>query len=435
MPKAQPNILYLHSHDTGRYVQPYGHPVPTPNIQRLADQGVLFRRAFCAAPTCSASRACLLTGQYGHNNGMLGLAHRGWSLNDYHHHLVHPLHDAGYHSVLIGEQHIAKRPDIIGFDRVVKIETTRVATVAPVAIEILAGPPPEPFFMSVGFFETHRDFLDPPSLRDALYSLPPPNLPDTPDTRRDMAAYKASARSLDQGVGAVLEALDLHGLADDTLIIFTTDHGLAFPGAKATLFDRGLGVMLIMRGPGGFAGGKVHDALVSHIDVYPTLCELVGIERLDFLQGLSMLPLVRGERTAIRDAIFAEMTWHSAYEPQRAVRTERFKYIHRFGDRDRPVLCNCDDSPSKTLLLESGWADRRVPVEQLYDLTFDPNEAANLAGEASHESELAELRERLFEWMRNTDDPLLEGDPAPPPGAEINDPDQLSPSEPRTRVP
>ena len=289
--------------------------------------------------------------------------------------------------------------------------------------------------MSVGFFETHRDFLDPPSLRDALYSLPPPNLPDTPDTRRDMAAYKASARSLDQGVGAVLEALDLHGLADDTLIIFTTDHGLAFPGAKATLFDRGLGVMLIMRGPGGFAGGKVHDALVSHIDVYPTVCELVGIERLHFLQGLSMLPLVRGEQTAIRDAIFAEMTWHAAYEPQRAVRTERFKYIRRFGDRDRPVLCNCDDSPSKTLLLESGWADRRVPVEQLYDLTFDPNEAANLAGEASHESELAELRERLFEWMRNTDDPLLEGDPAPPPGAEINNPDQLSPSEPRTRVP
>ena len=143
---------------------------------------------------------------------------------------------------------------------------------------------------------------------------------------------------------------------------------------------------------------------------------------------------MRGEQTAIRDAIFAEMTWHAAYEPQRAVRTERFKYIRRFGDRDRPVLCNCDDSPSKTLLLERGWADRRVPVEQLYDLTFDPNEAANLAGEASHESELAELRKRLFEWMRKTDDPLLKGDPAPPPGAEINDPDQLSPTEPRTRV-
>ncbi len=434
MSRALPNILYLHSHDTGRYVQPYGHPVPTPNIQRLADQGVLFRKAFCAAPTCSASRACLLTGQYGHNNGMLGLAHRGWSLNDYRQHLVHPLHRAGYHSVLIGEQHIAKRPDIIGFDRVVKIETSHVDKVAPVAIEILGEPPPEPFFMSVGFFETHRDFLDPPSLRDALYSLPPPNLPDTADTRRDMAAYKASARSLDQGVGAVLEALDTHGLADDTLIVFTTDHGLAFPGAKATLYDRGLGVMLILRGPGGFSGGKVNDALVSHIDVYPTLCELAGIERPDFLQGLSLLPLVNGEASAIRDAIFAEMTWHAAYEPQRAVRTERWKYIRRFGDRATPVLCNCDDSPSKDLLISLGWAERTIPAEQLYDLAFDPNEAANLAGDSSHEDTLRAMSDRLQGWMEETDDPLLRGDPSPPVGAEINDPDQRSATEPRRRV-
>ena len=100
-----PNILYLHSHDTGRYVQPYGYAVPTPRIQGLAEEGVLFRQAFCAASTCSASRACLLTGQYAHSNGMLGLAHRGWSLNDYRHHMVHTLREqAGYHSVLVGEQ-------------------------------------------------------------------------------------------------------------------------------------------------------------------------------------------------------------------------------------------------------------------------------------------------------------------------------------------
>lgn len=425
-----PNILYLHSHDTGRYVQPYGHPVPTPNIQRLADQGVLFRKAFCAAPTCSASRACLLTGQYGHNNGMLGLAHRGWSLNDYRQHLVHPLHNAGYHSVLIGEQHIAKRPDIIGFDEVVKIETTHVESVAPAAIEILAGPPPEPFFLSVGFFETHRNFLSPPSLRDSLYSLPPANLPDTPETRRDMASYKGSARSLDQGVGSVLEALDTHGLADNTLILFTTDHGLAFPGSKATLFDRGLGVMLIVRGPGGFHGGKVIDSLVSHIDIYPTLCELVGIERPHYLQGESLLPIVRGETAQVRDELFAEMTWHAAYEPQRAVRTERWKYIRRFGDRDTPVLPNCDDSPSKDLLLSLGWAQRKIAHEQLYDLAFDPNEAANLAADPDYASVRAQLSERLQSWMEATDDPLLNGDPLPPPGAEINDPDQISASEP-----
>ena len=434
MSSALPNILYLHSHDTGRYVQPYGHPVPTPNIQRLADQGVLFREAFCAAPTCSVSRACLLTGQYGHNNGMLGLAHRGWSLNDYHQHIVHTLRKAGYYSVLIGEQHISKRPDVIGYDKVVKIDKTQVETVAPAASEILAEPPREPFFLSVGFFETHREFLGPGSLRDTLYSLPPSNLPDTPETRRDMAAYKASARSLDQGVGAVLDSLDSHGLADDTLIIFTTDHGLAFPGAKATLFDRGLGVMLILRGPGGFSGGKVIDALVSHIDVYPTVCELVGLEPPSFLQGVSLMPLIRRLTTTIRDEIFAEMNWHAAYEPQRAVRTERWKYIRRFGERRTPVLPNCDDSPSKDLLLRYGWAEREIAFEQLYDLVFDPNEAANLAADPACAGPLAELRGRLDAWMHDTDDPLLHGDPMPPAGAEINQPDQLSASDPLTRI-
>ncbi|MGO9489139.1 MAG: sulfatase [Solirubrobacteraceae bacterium] len=435
MSQAPPNILYLHSHDTGRYVQPYGYPVPTPNIQYLADQGILFRKAFCVTPTCSTSRACLLTGQYGHNNGMLGLAHRGWSLNDYHHHLVHTLRTAGYTSVLIGEQHIAKEPEVIGFDRVVKIDTTHVDSVAPVARQILGEPLRQPFFLSVGFFETHRDWLDPPSLRDALYSLPPANLPDTPETRHDMASYQASARSLDQGVGTVLETLDAHGLADNTLIIFTTDHGLAFPGAKATLYDRGLGVMLIMRGPGGFSGGKVNDALVSHLDIYPTVCELAGIDLPDFLQGRSLLPLVQGETTSLRSELFAEMTWHAAYEPQRAVRTERWKYIRRFGDRRTPVLANCDDSPSKTLLIENGWAEHMIPFEQLYDLVFDPNEADDLAGDPGRAETLQDLRARLRRWMEQTDDPLLHGTPIPPSGAEINDPDQVSASEPVTRIP
>lgn len=432
--EGPPNILYLHSHDTGRYVQPYGHPVPTPNIQRLADQGVLFREAFCAVPTCSGSRACLLTGQYGHTSGMLGLAHRGWSLNDYSQHIVHPLREAGYYTVLIGEQHIAKRPDLIGFDRVEKIATTHVDSVAPVAIDVISQPIKEPFFLSVGFFETHRDWLGPSSVRDALYSLPPANLPDTPQTRQDMASYKASARTLDQGVGSVLAAIDAQGLAERTLIILTTDHGLAFPGAKATLYDRGLGVMLVMRGPGGFLGGRVNDALVSHLDIYPTVCDLVGIERPDFLQGLSLLPLVQGEATDIRDALFVEMTWHAAYDPQRAVRTNRYKLVRRFGDRETPVLANCDDSPSKTLLIENGWAERIVPFEQLYDLVFDPNEAANLIDDPAYADVRDDLRALLDDWMVATNDPLLHGDPEPPVGAEINDPDQVSATEPVTIV-
>ena len=197
----RPNIVYLHSHDTGRHIQPYGHQVPTPNIQRLADQGLLFRQAFSAAPVCSGSRAALLTGEYSHTNGMLGLAHRGYRLADYDHHLVHTLRAAGYTSTLIGEQHLSTDAQDLGYDHVVEIDSHHADKIGPATAKLLRDAPAEPFFLSVGFFETHRDFFEPTSVRDALYSLPPANLPDTPETRRDMAAYKASARSLDQGVG------------------------------------------------------------------------------------------------------------------------------------------------------------------------------------------------------------------------------------------
>jgi len=220
-----PNILYLNSHDTGRYVQPYGHSVPTPNIQWLADQGVLFRNAFCAAPSCSGSRAALLTGTYCHQNGMMGLAHRGFRLTDPHHHIVRTLGAAGYHTELIGEQHVSVSPGTLGYDVVHDISDTTVNSVAPAAIEALSGPIPQPFFMSVGFFETHRSFFAPSSVRDRVYSLPPPFLPDTPEIRQDIAAYKASARSLDQGVGAVLNALHETGLDRNTLVICTTESG------------------------------------------------------------------------------------------------------------------------------------------------------------------------------------------------------------------
>jgi arylsulfatase A-like enzyme len=304
-----------------------------------------------------------------------------------------------------------------------------VETVAPAAVGLLNNRPPQPFFLSVGFFETHREYFAPTSIRDALYSLPPGNLPDTPETRRDMASYKASARTLDQGVGAVLNALDEQDIADDTLVILTTDHGLAFPGAKATLTDHGIGVLLIMRGPGGFHGGRVSETLVSQIDLYPTICELIGIEPPGFLQGRSLLPVMRRETDEVNDAIFAELTYHAAYEPQRAVRTKRWKYIRRFGERDLPVLANVDDSPTKDLFVANGWAERPLPREALYDLLFDPAEAQNLAGEAAHAGVLAELQGRLDAWMRDTADPLLHGGVAPPPGAVLNDPGQRSAAE------
>jgi N-sulfoglucosamine sulfohydrolase len=426
---TRPNILYLHSHDSGRYLQPYGYPVPAPNLQKLADEGVLFRRAFSAAPTCSPSRAALLTGQCAHMNGMTGLAHRGFSLTDYTQHILHTLRPHGYSSALAGVQHIAQKPKTIGYDEVVAVRSTHAADVAPAAVEYLKRVK-QPFYLEVGFFETHREFPKPGPAENAQTCEPPLTLPDTPRTRTDMAAYQASARVLDEGVGRVLRALEANGLAANTLVISTTDHGISFPDMKCNLTDHGIGVSLIFRGPGGFSGGHVIDAMVSQLDLFPTICDLLDIEKPGWLQGVSMMPLLRGEKQSIRDELFAEVNYHAAYEPKRAVRTDRWKYIRHFGARRTPVLPNCDDSLSKDVWLEHGWKQRAVEPEQLYDLVFDPAERRNVAADPSLARVLDDLRSRLDRWMRETHDPLLTGAVRAPAGAVVNDPDGISPKEP-----
>src|SRR5271155_4910830 len=225
-PGRRLNIIYLHSHDSGRYLQPFGHSVPTPNLQRLATEGVLFRRAFSAAPTCSPSRAALLTGQCPHRNGMLGLAHRGFSMTDYTRHIVHTLRPAGYKSVLAGLQHVAVKPESIGYDEILHPKSTAAADVAPGAVAFLNSKHPEPFFLDIGFFETHREYPSPTSNDDPRSTLPPVPIPDTPQTRQDMAGFHSSARNLDNAVGKILDALDRTGLSGNTLIISTTDHGV-----------------------------------------------------------------------------------------------------------------------------------------------------------------------------------------------------------------
>jgi N-sulfoglucosamine sulfohydrolase len=431
----RPNVLYLHSHDTGRYVQPYGYPVPTPNIQHLADQGVLFRQAFCAAPVCSGSRASLLTGQCTHATGMLGLAHRGYRLLHPERHIVNVLRDAGYWTGLVGEQHVSADPGDLGYDHVVDLSSTRVSDVAPAATKLIGLRAQEaaPFFLSIGFFETHREFFEPSSIRDVLYSRPPENVPDNALTRRDMASFRASARALDQGVGTVLNALEEHGLADNTLVFLTTDHGLAFPEAKCTMYDRGIGIMLMMRGPGGFERGRVHDAMVSHLDLFPTICDVVGLEHPPWLEGTSLLPLVRGDVTELHEQIFAEVTYHAAYEPQRAVRTSRYKYMRRYNDQHPgKVLANLDDSLTKDVLLAAGWADVDPPWEALFDLWLDPSEGDNRIDDPSLATVVDDLRGRLHDWMVRTEDPLLDGPVPPAEGTVVNTVDQVSASDPTT---
>ena len=423
----QPNIIYLHSHDTGRYIQPYGHAVPTPNLQRFAEQGMVFRNAFSVAPNCSPSRSALVTGHAPHCNGMNGLAHRGFSLVDITQHILHTLRPQGYHSSLFGVQHVAKQPHLIGYDQV-WVESGQAANVVQAVREFLRDVP-QPFYMEIGFFETHREFPDQDDA-DVTYCRPPAPLPDMPEIRRDMAAFIKSAKILDDAVGVVMQALVETGLVENTLMFYTTDHGPAFPGMKTTLTNHGIGVPLIVRGPGGFVGPKLIEAPVSHMDIFPTICDLVGIAAPAWVQGKSLLPLVRGETDVLHEQLFAEVTYHAAYEPMRAVHTPRYKYIKRFDNRTAPVRPNVDDSPSKTVWHDHGWAERPIDAELLYDLIFDPNESNNLVAHLRYADVLADMRGRLQRWMTETHDPLLAGAVPLPAGAQANDIDAYTPSGP-----
>ena len=181
-------------------------------------------------------------------------------------------------------------------------------------------------------------------------------------------------------------------MAENTLIVCTTDHGLPFPNMKCNLTDFGWGVSLIMRGPGPFRGGKVCDALVSQLDIYPTITEMLGLKRPDWLEGRSLLCILRGDVKEVNDEVFAEVNLHASYEPKRAVRTQRYKYIRRYDGRKTPVLPNSDDSPSKSLWLEYGWKQRPVPGEELFDLIFDPCESNNPVGDPASGAALREMR-------------------------------------------
>jgi len=197
---------------------------------------------------------------------------------------------------------------------------------------------------------------------------------------------------------------------------------------KCNLNDSGLGVLLIMRGPNGFSGGRIHDALVSHLDLFPTLCDLIGSKHPDWLQGNSMMPLIQGNAQSVRDAVFGEINYHAGYEPARCIRTNRWKYIRLF-DMTTPRLYNYDDGLSKTRLMKTDWPKRERPAEALYDLILDPNEMNNLSGHPKMQPVLKEMKEALNAWMESTQDPLLSGSIPAPGGAIINAPDSTSPSQ------
>lgn len=435
------NILYIHTHDTGRYIEPYGYKVSTPNLMELAEEGTLFRKAFNTAPTCSPSRASLLTGQSPHVCGMLGLAHRGFSLNDNSKHLAQFLGRNGYETALCGIQHVAHDRKILGYNHYLGGENDDrqgfaddIANTESLVDYIKNYNSDKPFFISFGMRNTHLTF---PEIADDInpdYIIPPFPFYDSPENREDWAGFMTSVQIVDNCVGKVLNALNEKGIEDDTLIIFTTDHGVPFARMKCNLYDTGTGVSLIIKLPEKFLPenkyrSKSCEAMVSHLDIYPTICELTGLEKPDWLEGNSMIPMLSGETDKVRDEVFGEVTFHAAYEPMRSIRTDRYKLIRIFSDHDNYVPANIDDCNSKDFLIEHNLLDHSRDKEMLFDLYLDPVERVNLIDDESYQEIYRDLSARLDDWMEKTDDPLLEGRVVRPAGAIVNKLSCLSPEE------
>ena len=410
---AFPNIVYIICHDLGRCLSCYGRrPLDTPNLDRLAAEGVRFTHHFSTAPSCSPSRGSLMTGKYPHSNGLMGLVGKnGWELPRSQKTLPQFLRQAGYTTYLCGLQHERQhtREDVLslGYDHWISSRGGFLAeTVAQGCVELLAKKVRQPFFISVATAEAHRPFRsDSLASPDDVYL--PPYLPDDPVVRKEMAGFAQKVKQLDVAVGTILDALDSQALSDDTVVIFTTDHGIDMPRAKGTLYDPGIETVMIARWRGTIESGRVSDALVSNVDLLPTLLDMLGVEYPSPVQGRSYWPVLAGGDFEPRDAIFAEKTHHCHYDPMRCIRTKRHKFIHNFGPLRQieiPADCEMDTLSSVPEL----YIQRR-PLTELYDLISDPMETTNLSVNPEYAAVEEDLKNRLKQWMEATDDPLLRG--------------------------
>jgi N-sulfoglucosamine sulfohydrolase len=431
MPRT--NVLFITCHDLGRHLGCYGHPsVASPNLDALAESGVKFDNAFATAPQCSPSRAALHTGRFPHATGVLGLAHApfDWQLPSQERPIAAILKELDYATALVGMQHLVARDEAgrLGYERVFPIGPALDVTDASVRLlqELAAGD--RPFYVEVGFEEPHRPYdfggaqpFPLPRVGEGGAAAPgegsveiPGYLPDCPEARQDFAAFQGAIRAMDAGVGRLLDGLRELDLEANTWVIFTTDHGAAMPRAKGTLYDPGIEVALLMRWPdGGLTGGRAYREMLSNVDIVPTMLDAIGLEQPTNLHGESFWPLLQDAPYLPRTEIFAEKTFHTYYEPMRAVRTATHKYIVNFEISTAvDVPADVRQSPIYPLLIPA-FSRERAHVE-LYDLTTDPWEQTNLAGQPDMADVETTLRHRLLQWMQETQDPLLDGPVASP---------------------
>ena len=431
---GQKNVLLLISDDHGcGDAGCYGNPVvKTPNIDRLAKNGVRFTSAFSAVASCSASRSVIYSGLFNHTNGQFGHQH---SFHNQHTHrwvegVPALLNKKGYHTGIINKFHVQPR-EMYPFDEVITkgVHGRDVFTMAEKAREFIESGRDNPFFLVVGYSDPHRDWVksnarDYPGIEKTVYSpddvLIPPFLPDRPEVRQEFAEYYQSVSRLDRGIGYVLDFLEKSGRAEDTLIIYISDNGIPFPGAKTTLYDPGIHMPMIVSSPALRRRGIVNNAMVSFVDIVPTILDWTGAEPPPYkLPGRSILPVLEEENPSGWDEIFASHTFHeiTMYYPMRALRTRKYKYILNLAHKlDYPFASDLYSSPTWQGVLrrnDTMMGVRNVekyihrPKEELYDLEKDPDEVNNVAGNVQYAGVLDNLRKRLKAFQEETDDPWI----------------------------
>ena len=408
--KAPPNFVFLISDD-----QSYsgascnGNPsVHTPNIDRLALEGLRFERAFAPSPSCSPSRSAILTGESPHETGTSRFRS---PMPPAQKTILEYLKGANYYTAAFKKVHQGtefwNRWDFKGLHK-------------PIHTFFDARPKNRPFFLHIGYHDPHRPYLPGeryPEKNPRKTVEVPSFLPDTPGVRKDIAHYYEAIERLDVKVGHIMELLEKHGLVENTLVIFTSDQGMAFPGAKGTLYDPGLHVPLIARWPGKINPGRVSRDLVSLDDLAPTWVQAAGLPVPRAMDGRSLLPLLLGRGFKPREAVYAERNFHTHLDLIRCVRTVRYKLIQNYLPEIpyRP-LSDIARSPSWRSIenlarqrnlsreLVRRYFQKPRPTEEFYDLQNDPGETRNLAKNPNYKANLLHLQELLSRWMIRTHD-------------------------------
>ncbi|MCC5808204.1 MAG: sulfatase [Opitutales bacterium] len=408
---SRPHILLINTHDSGRFFGCYGvKTVRTPHIDGIAGEGVLFENMMAASPICSPSRGAMVTGRWPQRNGLLGLTHHGFRLNEGERHMAALFREGGYATALFHFQHVAAKEAWadVGFDAFLarsrddeepvypKMARPAAEVGSAFAAYLETRDAGKPFFAQINFNETHTPFdfggVEPERVHGV--TVPPWVEPD-PQAEAHFAHLQGAVQALDKGVGIVLDALRRHGLDENTVVLFATDHGLEGARDKWTCYEPGLGIAALVRWPaGGVAGARRIAAPVSNVDILPTLLDLAGLPQPDNLDGISLAPILRGEAVADPERPVFGIYHNSGI---RSVRISAWKLIRNFAAEPYAEI------PPATLANRKPLHPR--PPVELYDLAADPHEFKNLATE--HPEKVRALDRPLAEWMRAVNDPIL----------------------------